>query len=489
MVDESTTESADISASPITIHENYIIRNNYDHNDNNNEHDSENYNQGPNTNTDVHHSDNNDENDNNQKLNPPARETMLFNPYDPNSLGSFHRMKRQKSHVSLISNSLVIKDLAKVKSTPTTAISNEQVNGDEIEVHGIPPDIGKTTRKTSILDARTSLTQHTTPMLTVFDDGDHDTQDGFDLNADLANFTLVEGQANSFGDTDTDTVSRMLLPLLSESGKLKSATRKVSVQTNTNTKPSLSERENSTLGSQQERNTTSITSGTPTLSFLDQENSEVNEDIIPIDLGFDLEFADNENDSETFSKHKKHFFILSSAGKPIYSMHGSDDILTVYAGVIQTIVSFFQYGSNGETESLKSIVAGSKNGQRVRFLFLNRSPIILMASSTLGESAIQLNQQLDFLYNFILTTLSKPHIDRVFQKRENFDLRKLLGRADIACLDSICNDLANFSNPGLIIGGLECLKLRKSTRSKIDHILLNNKSDNLLFTIIIFNDF
>ncbi|GME88454.1 unnamed protein product [Ambrosiozyma monospora] len=342
MVDETTTASADISSSPITIHENYIIRNNYDDNDNDNEHDSENNNQGPTTNSNISDNNDDDNDENPMQLNPPVRETVQFNPHDPNSLGSFHRMKRQKSHVSLISNSLVIKDLAKVKSTPTTAISNEQVNGDEIEVHSIPPDRGKTGRKTSIVDARTSLTQHTTPMLTVFDDGD-DTQDGFDLNVDLANFTLVDGQSNSFGDADTETVSRMLLPLLSERGKSKSAIRKVSTQTNASTKPILPERRNSTLGSQQERHATSIFSGTPSSSSLGQGNSEVDEDIIPIDLGFDLEFADNEDDSDTFSKHKKHFFILSSAGKPIYSMHGSDDILTVYAGVIQTIVSFFQY--------------------------------------------------------------------------------------------------------------------------------------------------
>ncbi|ODV84432.1 hypothetical protein CANARDRAFT_187086, partial [[Candida] arabinofermentans NRRL YB-2248] len=203
-----------------------------------------------------------------------------------------------------------------------------------------------------------------------------------------------------------------------------------------------------------------------------------------IDLGLHLEKADNDSCKESFFAKKKHFFILSSAGKPIYSMHGSDDILTVYSGIIQTIVSFFQYNPDGDTEQLKSFVAGD-NVEKVRFLFLNKSPIILMASSSLGESDIQLNQQLDFLYNFLLTTLSKPHIDKVFQRRENFDLRKLLGKADIACLDSICNDLANFNNPGLIIGGLECVKIRKSIRNKIEGMLLSNKSENLLYGLLV----
>ncbi|KAH3668560.1 hypothetical protein OGAPHI_002314 [Ogataea philodendri] len=202
-----------------------------------------------------------------------------------------------------------------------------------------------------------------------------------------------------------------------------------------------------------------------------------------IDLGFQPKKADSSDDVDEFFSQQKHFFILSAAGKPIYSMHGSDEILTVHAGIIQTIVSFFEFNPDGKTEQLRSFMAGEK--QQTRFFFLNKSPIILMATSSLGESDIQLNQQLDFLYNFLLTILSKPHIDRVFQKRDNFDLRKLLGKADIACLDSICNDMSSFNNPGLVIGGLECLKMRRSVRRRIESVMLANKSENLLYGLLV----
>jgi vacuolar fusion protein MON1 len=39
---------------------------------------------------------------------------------------------------------------------------------------------------------------------------------------------------------------------------------------------------------------------------------------------------------------RKHFFILSSAGKPIYSRYGDDGIISGYMGVIQAIISFFE---------------------------------------------------------------------------------------------------------------------------------------------------
>jgi hypothetical protein len=38
----------------------------------------------------------------------------------------------------------------------------------------------------------------------------------------------------------------------------------------------------------------------------------------------------------------KHYMILSSAGKPIYSRHGDQNLINGYIGIIQTIISFFQ---------------------------------------------------------------------------------------------------------------------------------------------------
>jgi First Longin domain of FUZ, MON1 and HPS1 len=43
----------------------------------------------------------------------------------------------------------------------------------------------------------------------------------------------------------------------------------------------------------------------------------------------------------------KHFFVLSSAGKPVYSRFGDDGIISGYTGVIQAIISFFE--DHGDT--------------------------------------------------------------------------------------------------------------------------------------------
>lgn len=77
---------------------------------------------------------------------------------------------------------------------------------------------------------------------------------------------------------------------------------------------------------------------------------------------------------------KKHFFILSAAGKPIYSRHGDESVLSGYMGVIQAIISFFQDGD----DTLKSFSAG-----RHRFAVVAEGPLYLVAISSMGESDSQ----------------------------------------------------------------------------------------------------
>lgn len=205
-------------------------------------------------------------------------------------------------------------------------------------------------------------------------------------------------------------------------------------------------------------------------------------------FGFRPDFSDHEASGQKFFSKKKQIFILSSAGKPIYSMNGSDDIVTVYAGIIQTIVSFFQYHPDGSTQQLRSVTAKDRTGQAIKLVFADRSPILLMASSSTGESDAQLGQQLDLVYSFLIATLSKPHIEKVYEKRENFDLRSILGKTDMSCLDAICNNLTNFGNCGAIVGGLECLNIRHKTRKKLDSIFLKHRSDNLLYGLLVAPD-
>ncbi|KAJ4291009.1 Vacuolar fusion protein mon1 [Kalmusia sp. IMI 367209] len=170
----------------------------------------------------------------------------------------------------------------------------------------------------------------------------------------------------------------------------------------------------------------------------------------------------------------KHFLILSSAGKPIYSRHGDDQLITNYIGVVQTLISFYQ--STGDT--LRGFTAGD-----VRFVVISKGPLNLVAITRLPESDAQLRAQLDALYMQILSTLTLPSMERMFAVRANYDLRRPLQGTET--LLSALADGFTRGSPSTLLSALECLKLRKSHRNTINNTLLKTRSPNLLYGLIV----
>lgn len=82
---------------------------------------------------------------------------------------------------------------------------------------------------------------------------------------------------------------------------------------------------------------------------------------------------------------REHFFVLSSAGKPIYSLHGSEDKLATIYGVMQALVSVVQ-------ESQDVILSIHAIG--MKFVFLLKGPLILVAVSRRILSVQQIQLQL-----------------------------------------------------------------------------------------------
>ncbi|OMP86051.1 Vacuolar fusion protein MON1 [Diplodia seriata] len=170
----------------------------------------------------------------------------------------------------------------------------------------------------------------------------------------------------------------------------------------------------------------------------------------------------------------KHYLILSSAGKPIYSRHGDDQLIANTIGVVQTIISFYQDADN----VLKGFTAGG-----VRFVVLSKGPLNLVAISKLGESDGQLRTQLESLYMQILSTLTLPSMERMFRARASTDLRRPLQGTET--LLSALADGFTRGSPSTLLSALECLRLRKSHRKVIDSTLLQMRSPNLLYGLLV----
>ncbi|KAF2501421.1 DUF254-domain-containing protein [Lophium mytilinum] len=187
--------------------------------------------------------------------------------------------------------------------------------------------------------------------------------------------------------------------------------------------------------------------------------------------------ADGSNEEAIVTQWRsklKHFLILSSAGKPIYSRHGDDQLITNYTGVVQTLISFYQ----GMSDVLKSFTAGD-----VRFVVMSKGPLNLVAITKLVESDAQLRSQLDALYMQILSTLTLPSMERMFANRANYDLRRPL-QGTKTLLSALADGFTRGS-PSTLLTALECLKLRKSHRQVVNNTLLKTRSENLLYGLIV----
>lgn len=170
----------------------------------------------------------------------------------------------------------------------------------------------------------------------------------------------------------------------------------------------------------------------------------------------------------------KHYMILSSAGKPIYSRHGDLALINSSMGVVQTIISFYE----GAKNPLLGFTAGG-----TRFVITTQGPLYFVAISKLGESDSQLRAQLDALYMQILSTLTLPTLTHIFKNRPSTDLRKPLEGTE-SLLSSLADSFTRGS-PTALLGSLECLKIRKSERYTINNAFLKARSDGLLYGLIV----
>ncbi|XP_012530891.1 protein SAND [Monomorium pharaonis] len=181
---------------------------------------------------------------------------------------------------------------------------------------------------------------------------------------------------------------------------------------------------------------------------------------------------------KTWLAQKKHIFILSQAGKPIYSRYSSEDKLVTVMGVMQALVSFVQAGS----DMIRSVHAGDTN-----FVFVMKGPLILVAVSKTLESVPQLTLQLTYVYNQIISVLTQSQLNRVYDQRRNFDLRRLLSGSE-----RLIDHLLNFMDrePAFFLGAIKCLPLLPSMRSSITQTIIQTcaKIKNLVFAILLANN-
>ncbi|KAI0031908.1 DUF254-domain-containing protein [Vararia minispora EC-137] len=174
---------------------------------------------------------------------------------------------------------------------------------------------------------------------------------------------------------------------------------------------------------------------------------------------------------------QRQYFILTDAGKPVFASRVEDrdsDNLASIMGIMQAIISVFL----DDGDKLRCVNAG-----KMRITFLLRSPLYYVCVSSWGEPESVTRTHLEYLHQQVLSVVTGIQLRKLFERRGNFDLGRLLTGAEslvYSLLDKIELDMA------MITSSLRCLKLDASLRRKAASALIPAvKTKDLLYVILV----
>ncbi|KDR82664.1 hypothetical protein GALMADRAFT_57126 [Galerina marginata CBS 339.88] len=184
----------------------------------------------------------------------------------------------------------------------------------------------------------------------------------------------------------------------------------------------------------------------------------------------------------------REYFVLTDAGKPVYISRpggGDQDGMASTIGIMQALISVFL----DDHDKLRSINAG-----RSRITFLLRPPLYYACVSSWGEPESVTRSHLEYLHLQILSIVTATQLKRIFERRTNFDLRRLLNGKFFprySGAEPFMNSLLIRleTDIAMTTSSLNCLKMEPSLRKRIAETLLpNTKIKDMLYIILIANN-
>ncbi|XP_004465119.2 vacuolar fusion protein MON1 homolog B [Dasypus novemcinctus] len=176
---------------------------------------------------------------------------------------------------------------------------------------------------------------------------------------------------------------------------------------------------------------------------------------------------------EDWRSQRKHVFVLSEAGKPIYSRYGSVEALSATMGVMTALVSFVQSAG----DAIRAIYAEDH-----KLVFLQQGPLLLVAVSRTPQSAAQLRGELLAVHAQIVSTLTRASVARIFAHKQNYDLRRLLAGSE-RTLDRLLDSVER--DPGaLLLGAVHCVPLARPLRDALGALLRRCTAPGLALSVL-----
>lgn len=197
----------------------------------------------------------------------------------------------------------------------------------------------------------------------------------------------------------------------------------------------------------------------------DEEQVDIVEQQQPDNLALDKDWCGKD----------KHMFVLSEAGKPIFCLHGSEEQLVPMFALMQALVSVVAV--TGDT--IRSVRSKGTN-----IVFVVKPPLILVGVARSARySCMQLTVQLTYMHNQILSTLTSSQLNKIFEQRRNYDLRRMLTGSE-----RLLDHLASFMDrdPCFMLSAVRCLPLQPQVRDLISESIIRfcGKIKNVVFGIL-----
>lgn len=116
---------------------------------------------------------------------------------------------------------------------------------------------------------------------------------------------------------------------------------------------------------------------------------------------------------------------------------------------------------------------------------MQQGPLVLVLVSNNKQCEHQLHTELLYVHYQIVSMLTQASINRIFEQKQNYDLRRLLTGSE-RTLDGLL-DLIDH-DPSFLLSAVQCVPLSSSLRDSISQAMQRATTPNLVFSILIANN-
>lgn len=172
-------------------------------------------------------------------------------------------------------------------------------------------------------------------------------------------------------------------------------------------------------------------------------------------------------------RHRKHFFVVSASGKPVYSRYGDEQRLAPFMASLMALGSFVEDAG----DALRYFVAGA-----LQVVFLRRGPVLFVVLASTSEHRTDLARALHYMSSQLVSILTATTLAAIFAARADYDLRDLLSPTDHLLLDNMCRLLNH--DAGYMLGAIAPVPLAPALRAAVGAALARAAAPELLYALL-----